>query len=155
MLIALQLDPEQVRRDAKRLIGLAKGRTTPLIDDLPPAELFTVVDMTSSNNKEFPLTDAWAVGLGRLIELYGAVPSETSFRRWNRRGVNNARLMAAWSDFQADSQRLFNLECIQQQLLQSPATYWPPQRRVAPRALFQQERREALQQLNANMSVNR
>jgi hypothetical protein len=154
MVIALQLDPQQVRHDAKRLIGLAKGRTTPLIDNLPPAELFTVVD-TNPGNKEFPLTDAWAVGLGRLIELYGAVPSETIFRRWNRRGVNNARLMAAWSEFQADSQRLFNLECIQQQLLQSPATYWPPHRRVAPGALFQQERREALQQLNANLSVNR
>eukprot|EP01033_Poteriospumella_lacustris_P011179 gene11179-7953_t len=151
MVIALQLDPQQVRRDAKRLIGLAKGRPTPLIDNLPPAELFTVVD-TNPGNKEFPLTDAWAVGLGRLIELYGAVPSETIFRRWNRRGVNNARLMAAWSEFQADSQRLFNLECIQQQLLQSPATYWPPHRRVAPGALFQQERREALQQLNANLS---
>eukprot|EP01033_Poteriospumella_lacustris_P000806 gene806-572_t len=85
MVIALQLDPQQVRRDAKRLIGLAKGRPTPLIDNLPPAELFTVVD-TNPGNKEFPLTDAWAVGLGRLIELYGAVPSETIFRRWNRRG---------------------------------------------------------------------
>lgn len=155
MVIALQMDPQQVRDDAKRLISLTKGHTSSSIDQLPPAELFTVVN-TGPAHKEFPLTDAWAVGLGRLIELCGAIPSETTFRRWNRRGMNNARLMAAWSDFQADSQRLFSLECIQQQLLQSSATYWPSKQHcVSPRALFQKERLQALQQMNANMSVNR
>ena len=67
----------------------------------------------------FKYTDAWGVGLGRIIELTGGEPKEEVFDRWAKslRWVFTTRLMSTWNEFTGDQLRMQGVEAMQKQLL--------------------------------------
>lgn len=79
------------------------------------AEVFTYV----RSNRFFKYTDAWGVGLGRVMELVGVEPGVTSFERWsaNLKWVFPQRLASTWDEFCADQIRMQGVEAMQKQLL--------------------------------------
>lgn len=70
-------------------------------------------------NRFFKYTDAWGVGLGRVMELVGVEPNASSFERWSKslRWVFPQRLAQTWDEFCADQIRMQGVESMQKQLL--------------------------------------
>jgi len=71
------------------------------------------------SDRFFKYTDAWGVGLGRLMELAGVEPNEESFDRWSKslRWVFTPRIAQSWNEFSADQVKMQGIEAMQKQLL--------------------------------------
>lgn len=117
---SLRLDAQKIRDDAKRILTLIKESSESEDQFLAQtegelAEIFKHV----RTNRFFKYTDAWGVGLGRLMELKGIEPNEASFKRWsaNLRWVFAPRLMQSWSEFCGDQVKMQGVEAMQKQLL--------------------------------------
>jgi len=79
------------------------------------AEIFNSV----RTNRFFKYTDAWGVGLGRMMELLNVEPKTESFDRWagNLKWVFTPRLMQTWDEFCGDQLRMQGIEAMQKQLM--------------------------------------
>eukprot|EP00595_Chromulina_sp_UTEXLB2642_P003476 CAMPEP_0196763316 /NCGR_PEP_ID=MMETSP1095-20130614/3826_1 /TAXON_ID=96789 ORGANISM="Chromulina nebulosa, Strain UTEXLB2642" /NCGR_SAMPLE_ID=MMETSP1095 /ASSEMBLY_ACC=CAM_ASM_000446 /LENGTH=200 /DNA_ID=CAMNT_0042116225 /DNA_START=459 /DNA_END=1061 /DNA_ORIENTATION=+ len=117
---AAGLDGVKIRDDAKRILGLVKD-TNLTEDDVLNAtegEIATIFQSLRAN-RFFKYTDAWGVGLGRIMELIGVEPNATSFEKWskNLRWIFAPRLVQTWDEFCADQLRMQGVESMQKQLL--------------------------------------
>lgn len=120
MMKAVGLDAVKVREDAKRILTIVKDGSMTEADILNArdGELADIFNNVRSN-RFFKYTDAWGVGLGRIIELTGGEPKEESFDRWAKslRWVFTTRLMSTWNEFTGDQLRMQGVEAMQKQLL--------------------------------------
>jgi hypothetical protein len=118
---AVGFEPQKIRDDAKRMLQLikdgpqtedevlAEGRT----DEI--GEIFARV----RGNRFFKYTDAWGIGLGRMMELLNVEPNEKTFGKWcpSLKWIFTPRLMATWDEFSGDQLKMQGIEGMQKQLL--------------------------------------
>jgi Thylakoid formation protein len=119
MMIAVGFEPQKIRDDAKRMLGLIKDGN-PTADDILNAtegELAEIL-INVRTNRFFKYTDAWGVGLGRMIELVGSEPNSDSFDKWSAslRWIFTPRLISTWDEFCGDQLRMQGIEAMQKQL---------------------------------------
>lgn len=109
MMAALGLDACRIRRDAKQLLSELQNSPLPHAERLEKgsAALTRVIEQVQSNCL-FKYSDAWGIGLGRLLELSHIPPSRESFQHWSHklRWVPATRLMQTWSQFTLDQLRM-------------------------------------------------
>ena len=120
MMEACGLDAVRIREDAKRLLTLVKeSNLSP--DDLLNLRGGELADIFQSvrTNRFFKYTDAWGIGLGRLIELTGGEPTPETFDKWSAslRWIFTPRMMQTWDEFTGDQLRMQGVEAMQKQLL--------------------------------------
>jgi hypothetical protein len=120
MMKAVGLDANLIREDAKRVLSLVKdsGLTEATLLESKDGELGQIFESVR-NNRFFKYTDAWGIGLGRVMELIGSDPKEESFNRVSAslKWVFTSRLLQTWDEFSADQLRLQGVEAMQKQLL--------------------------------------
>jgi Thylakoid formation protein len=119
MMIAVGFEPQKIRDDAKRMLSLIKDGN-PTADDILNAtegELAEIL-INVRTNRFFKYTDAWGVGLGRMIELVGSEPNSDSFDKWSAslRWIFTPRLISTWDEFCGDQLRMQGIEAMQKQL---------------------------------------
>ena len=119
MMIAVGFEPQKIRDDAKRMLGLIKDGN-PTADDILNAtegELAEIL-INVRTNRFFKYTDAWGVGLGRMIEHVGSEPNSDSFDKWSAslRWIFTPRLVSTWDEFCGDQLRMQGIEAMQKQL---------------------------------------
>jgi hypothetical protein len=120
MMKACGFDPAKLRDDAKRVLSLVKdkGLTEETLINGKEGELADIFNKVRTN-RFFKYTDAWGVGLGRVMELIGVEPKEESFSRVavSLKWVFSTRLLSTWDEFSTDQIRLQGVEAMQKQLL--------------------------------------
>lgn len=117
---AVGFEPQKIRDDAKKVLALVK-ETSLTEDDVLNAKdgIFGEIFNRVRSDRFFKYTDAWGVGLGRLMELIGVEPKEENFSRWAKslRWVFSQRIMQSWDEFSADQLKMQGIEAMQKQLL--------------------------------------
>jgi Thylakoid formation protein len=156
MMIAVGFEPQKIRDDAKRMLGLIKDGN-PTADDIlnsTEGELAEIL-INVRTNRFFKYTDAWGVGLGRMIELLGAEPNLESFDKWSAslRWIFTPRLISTWDEFCGDQLRMQGIEAMQKQLMirekKRSAT------RLEKKASEFEDKKKALQLLNEDIEERR
>lgn len=149
MLKAVGLDSNRVREDAKTVLALVKDTNLTEDEVLSATDgilgtIFTKV----RNNRFFKYSDAWGVGLGRLMELLGVEPKEETFTKWcaSLKWVFTTRVMQTWDEFSADQLRLQGVEAMQKQLLIREKKR--AAERLEKKAMAFEDKRAALLELN-------
>ena len=156
MMIAVGFEPQKIRDDAKRMLGLIKDGN-PTADDILNATEGELADILINvrTNRFFKYTDAWGVGLGRMIELVGAEPNVESFDKWSAslRWIFTPRLISTWDEFCGDQLRMQGIEAMQKQLMirekKRSAT------RLEKKASEFEDKKKALQLLNEDIEERR
>ena len=156
MMIAVGFEPQKIRDDAKRMLGLIKDGN-PTADDILNATEGELADILINvrTNRFFKYTDAWGVGLGRMIELVGAEPNVESFDKWSAslRWIFTPRLISTWDEFCGDQLRMQGIEAMQKQLMirekKRSAT------RLEKKAFEFEDKKKALQLLNDDIEERR
>jgi hypothetical protein len=120
IMAAVRLDANTIRADAKRLLAVIKSmegmpEETVLSSDNELGQIFNIV----RKNRFFKYTDAWGVGLGRVMELIGVEPKQENFEKWCKslRWVFSQRLIQTWDEFTADQLKMQGVEAMQKQLM--------------------------------------
>jgi len=120
MMTAVGLNPNTLREDAKKVLTVIKDSNLTEEDLMNVKEgILAEVFSKVRGNRFFKYTDAWGVGLGRVMELIGVEPKAESFDRWsaNLKWVFTPRLISTWSEFCGDQLRMQGVEAMQKQLL--------------------------------------
>jgi hypothetical protein len=70
-------------------------------------------------NRFFKYTDAWGVGLMRVVELLGGEVKEETVAKWanSLTWVFTTRIISTWEEFSANQLRMQSIEAMQKQLL--------------------------------------
>lgn len=156
MMKAVGFEPQKIRDDAKRMLSLIKDNN-PTADDLLSAtegELAEIL-INVRTNRFFKYTDAWGVGLGRMIELVGSEPNLESFDKWSAslKWIFTPRLVSTWDEFCGDQLRMQGIEAMQKQLMirekKRSAT------RLEKKAAEFEGKKKALQDLNQDIEERR
>mmetsp|Transcript_18494 Transcript_18494/g.25566 ORF Transcript_18494/g.25566 Transcript_18494/m.25566 type:complete len:365 (-) Transcript_18494:164-1258(-) len=149
MMKAVGLDPALIRADAKRILSVIKESTLSEDEFLAAtegeiAEIFNGV----RKNRFFKYTDAWGIGLARLMELKGVEPNMLSFEKWSKslRWVFTPRLMQSYDEFCGDQLRMQGVEAMQKQLLIREKKRAAA--RLESKAAAFEDKKKALQELN-------
>ena len=149
MMKCVGLDPNRIRADAKRVLTLIKEG--PQSEDAvlsatsgEMAEIFNTV----RTNRFFKYTDAWGVGLGRMMELLGVEPKQENFDKWskNLKWIFTQRLIQTWDEFSGDQLRMQGVEGMQKQLLIREKKRAAA--RLEAKAASFDDKKKALQELN-------
>ena len=120
MMKAVGMDATRVREDAKMLLTLVKDSNLTEEDLLTAKEgALAEIFQNVRSNRFFKYTDAWGIGLGRIIELTGGEPKAETFDKWSAslRWVFTPRMMQTWDEFTGDQLRMQGVEAMQKQLL--------------------------------------
>ena len=156
MMVAVGFEPQKIRDDAKRMLGLIKDGN-PTADDIlssTEGELAEIL-INVRTNRFFKYTDAWGVGLGRMIELVGAEPNSDSFDKWSAslRWVFTPRLISTWDEFCGDQLRMQGIEAMQKQLMIREKKRSAG--RLEKKAAEFEDKKKALQLLNEDIEERR
>lgn len=120
MMKAVGFEPAKVRDDAKRMLTLIKASNSTQAEVLGATE-GELADIFNSvrTNRFFKYTDAWGVGLGRLMELIGTEPKLENFEVWcaSLRWVFAERIVQTWDEFSGDQLKMQGVEAMQKQLM--------------------------------------
>lgn len=120
MMKSCGFDPVKLRDDAKRVLSMVKdqGLTEDSLLNSKEGELAEIFNKVRTN-RFFKYSDAWGVGLGRVMEIIGVEPKEESFVRVaaSLKWVFTPRLLSTWDEFSTDQIRLQGVEAMQKQLL--------------------------------------
>lgn len=153
---SMGLDPVKIRDDAKRILTLVKESTLSEEEFLNQStgelgEIFNYV----RTNRFFKYTDAWGVGLCRIMELRGIEPNEESFNRWtkNLRWVFTPRITQSWSEFCADQLKMQGIEAMQKQIMIREKKRAAD--RLEKKAAAFDDKRKALEELNQMIEERR
>jgi hypothetical protein len=117
---ALRLDPVKVRDDAKRVLNFIKENNLSEEEflNLKEGEVGEIFEKLRTD-RFFKYTDAFGVGLCRIMELRNVEPKLENFQRWTQtlRWVNPTRLVQSWAEFNGDQVKMQGVEAMQKQLL--------------------------------------
>lgn len=149
MMKCVGFDPNKIREDAKRVLTLIKeGPQTE--DEVLAATTGELAEIFSNvrNNRFFKYSDAWGVGLGRMMELIGVEPKTETFDKWtkNLKWIFTQRLMQTWDEFSGDQLRMQGIEGMQKQLLIREKKRAAA--RLEEKAASFEDKKKALQELN-------
>ena len=119
MMDSVGLKPQEIRDDAKALMTMVRdGSMTE--EDVLAAKEGEIADILNNvrENRFFKYTDAWGIGLGRMIELLGGEAKEETFDKWTQslRWVYTQRIMSTWNEFSGDQLKMQGVEAMQKQL---------------------------------------
>lgn len=121
MMKAVGYDAQKIRDDAKRMLTLIKEGPQTEEELLSPELTGEIADIFNKvrTNRFFKYTDAWGIGLGRMMELVNVEPKEDSFNRWcpKLKWVFTPRLLSTWDEFSGDQMKMQGVEAMQKQLL--------------------------------------
>jgi hypothetical protein len=154
---AVGFSPAKLREDAKRMLELIKATAS-----VPEAEFLRGGDnelgkLFASIQKDrfFKYTDAWGVGLGRLMELREVDPGKEVFERWSAalRWVPPTRLLQSWDEFCADQIRMQGVEVMQKQIMIREKKRAAA--RLESKAVAFDDKKKALQELNEMIEERR
>jgi len=156
MMRVVGLNGTLIRADAKRILDT--------ITELPQNEDAFLSSSTGEiaeilnnvrKNRFFKYTDAWGVGLGRLMELIGVEPKQESFDKWCKslKWVFAQRLMQTWDEFSGDQLRMQGVESMQKQLLIREKKRAAA--RLEAKAASFEDKKKALQELNEAIDERR
>lgn len=153
---AVGLDAGKIRDDAKRLLSTVKDKNLSESDIFGDGsseihEIFASV----RKNRFFKYTDAWGVGLARIMELINMEPNLANFERVssNLRWVFAPRLTQTWDEFCSDQLRMQGVEAMQKQLLIREKKRAAA--RLEKKALEFDDKKKALQELNEAIEERR
>lgn len=156
MMKAVGFDPVKIREDAKRVLTLVKESTLSEEEFLASSEgelgaIFNKV----RNNRFFKYTDAWGIGLGRIMELRNIEPNKDNFDRWTNvlRWIFTPRLLQSWDEFCNDQLRMQGVEAMQKQLLIREKKRAAA--RLEGKAAAFEDKKKALQELNESIDERR
>jgi hypothetical protein len=159
MMKAVGLDPVRIRDDAKKVLGAVNalkeaGNSEEEILALKDGELGSIFE-TVRTNRFFKYTDAWGIGLGRIMELVGVEPKVENFERWctSLRWVFAPRMSQSWEEFSADQMKMQGVEAMQKQLLIREKKRAAA--RLEKKASEFEDKKKALQELNEAIEERR
>ena len=113
-------NPQTIRDDAKKMLEAIKAGPQNE-DELLAAETGELAEIFNRvrSNRFFKYTDAWGIGLGRVMELVGVEPNEEAFNKWcpSLKWVFAQRIMQTWDEFSGDQMKMQGVEAMQKQLL--------------------------------------
>ena len=156
MMTCVGLDANKIREDAKRVLALVKEG--PQSEDevlaATSGELAEILNNVRSN-RFFKYTDAWGVGLGRVMELLSVEPKQESFDKWcsSLKWVFAQRMMQTWDEFSGDQLRMQGVEGMQKQLLIREKKRAAA--RLEAKAASFDDKKKALQELNEAIEERR
>lgn len=156
MMKAVGMDPVKIRDDAKRVLNLVKESPLTGEDYLDNADgeigdIFNYV----KNNRFFKYSDAWGIGLGRIMELKGVEPGQETFEKWAKKlqWVFAPRLLQSWDEFCGDQLRMQGIEAMQKQLMIREKKRAAA--RLESKAAAFEDKKKALQELNEAIEERR
>lgn len=156
MMKAVGFDPSKIREDAKTTLTIIKSinGTEESVLNIQEGELADIFNSVR-NNRFFKYTDAWGVGLGRLIELIGVEPNAESFGRWGKslKWVFANRIGQTWDEFCADQLKMQGVEAMQKQLMIREKKRAAG--RLEQKAMEFDDKKKALQELNEAIAERR
>jgi len=156
MMKAVGLDPVRVRDDAKKMLTIIKSinGTADEVLALQEGELAEIFNSVRTN-RFFKYTDAWGVGLGRLIELVGTEPNQESFEKFagSLKWVFASRISQTWGEFCADQLKMQGVEAMQKQLMIREKKRAAA--RLEAKAAGFDDKKQALLQLNLDIEERR
>jgi len=120
MMKAVGFDANKLRDDAKKVLTLIKESNLTEDDILNLKDgLLGDIFTRCRTNRFFKYTDAWGVGLARIMELIGVEPKSETFDRWSKslKWIFTPRLTQTWTEFCGDQLRMQGVEAMQKQLL--------------------------------------
>jgi len=156
MMKCVGLDANLIREDAKRVLSLIKEG--PQSEDevlaATSGEIAEILNHVRSN-RFFKYTDAWGVGLGRMMELLGVEPKQEAFDKWSKslKWVFTQRLVQTWDEFSGDQLRMQGVEAMQKQLLIREKKRQAA--RLEQKAASFEDKKKALQELNEAIEERR
>lgn len=156
MMKVVGLDATQIRDDAKKVLTLVKESTLSPEEFLNSQEgEIAAVFNTVRNNRFFKYTDAWGVGLARIMELKGVEPNQENFEKWcgSLKWVFAPRLIQTWDEFCGDQLRMQGVEAMQKQLLIREKKRAAA--RLESKAAQFDDKKKALQELNEAIEERR
>lgn len=117
--------------------------------------IFIPIFECTRENRFFKYTDAWGVGLGRMMELVGNEPNPESFEKWSSslRWVFTPRLISTWDEFSGDQLRMQGIEAMQKQLMIREKKRSAS--RLEKKASEFEDKKKALQVLNEDIEERR
>jgi hypothetical protein len=157
MMKACGFDPAVIRADAKKVLNLVKE--SPLQgEDFLNGQEGEIADIFNGvrKNRFFKYSDAWGVGLGRVMELKGVENiNGTSFDTWcgSLKWVFSPRVVQSWDEFCGDQLRMQGVEAMQKQLLIREKKR--AAERLETKANMFEDKKKALQQLNDDIEERR
>jgi hypothetical protein len=156
MMKACGFDPAVIRADAKKILTLVKesplnGEEFLNAQDGEVAEIFNTV----RKNRFFKYSDAWGLGLGRVMELKGVDVNATTFDVWSSslKWVFTQRLVQSWDEFCSDQLKMSGVEAMQKQLLIREKKR--AAERLEMKANAFEDKKKALQELNEAIEERR
>jgi hypothetical protein len=156
MMKCVGLDPNLIREDAKRILTLIKEGPQNE-DEVLAATSGEIADILNHvrTNRFFKYTDAWGVGLGRMMELLGVEPKQESFEKWSKslKWVFTQRMVQTWDEFSGDQLRMQGVEAMQKQLLIREKKRQAS--RLEQKAASFEDKKKALQELNEAIEERR
>jgi len=156
MMKCVGLDANLIREDAKRVLSLIKEGPQSE-DEVLAATSGEIAEILNHvrTNRFFKYTDAWGVGLGRMMELLGVEPKQEAFDKWSKslKWVFTQRLVQTWDEFSGDQLRMQGVEAMQKQLLIREKKRQAA--RLEQKAASFEDKKKALQELNEAIEERR
>merc|ERR1719247_677099 len=157
MMKAVGMDPKLIRDDAKRVLQLIKDGPQSgdeILAETYSGELADIFNRVRAN-RFFKYTDAWGVGLCRMMELVGVEPKQESFEKWcpSVRWIFAQRLTQTWDEFSGDQVKMQGIEAMQKQLLIREKKRAAA--RLEKKAADFGDKKQALQELNEAIEERR
>jgi len=156
MMTAVGFDPVVIRADAKKILNLVKESPNDE-DEFLNAQEGDIAEIFNSvrKNRFFKYTDAWGIGLGRVMELKGLDVNATTFDKWSGslKWVFTTRLMQSWDEFCGDQLKMQGVEGMQKQLLIREKKR--AAERLETKANAFADKKKALQELNEAIEERR
>lgn len=156
MMKAVGFDPVKIRDDAKRVLNMVKE--SPLTGDefvdKIDGEIGEIFNSVKAN-RFFKYSDAWGVGLGRIMELKDVEPNKENFDKWAEKlkWVFSPRLLQSWDEFCGDQVRMQGIEAMQKQLMIREKKRAAA--RLESKAAAFEDKKKALQELNEAIEERR
>lgn len=118
---AVGFEPQKIRDDAKRMLQLIKDGPQTEEEVLAEGRSDEIGEIFARvrGNRFFKYTDAWGIGLGRMMELLNIEPNEETFSKWcpSLKWIFTQRIMQTWDEFSGDQLKMQGIEAMQKQLL--------------------------------------
>jgi uncharacterized coiled-coil protein SlyX len=158
MVKSIKLDPIKIREDAKRILTFIKEVTSSTSEqdflNLSDGDLGAIFQRLRTD-RFFKYTDAFGVGMCRMMELRNVEPNLENFERWalTLRWMNPIRLQQSWTEFSADQVKMQGVEAMQKQLLIREKKR--AAERLEKKAAAFEDKRKALQELNEMVAKRR
>jgi hypothetical protein len=138
LLSSLRFHPQQLLTDAQRIMSLLQNAQAIAEEDFWPSLLTLISTSTSSRSAKYPITkytDAWGIGLVRMMELRKVEVNKSTLWNWCKKFQSNSLLQNRLHDFPEQILQTWSHFLSQQQSLQEGSSLEYLQRMLSLRNL--------------------